>query len=750
MKRKSFLLLPLLLLGMSLAACHGTSKDKSSDSSKTDDTPTVDPTPTPTPSTDVAVSSVSLNKNTLTLEVNASETLVATVNPSNATNKTVTWTSSEPTIASVTSNGLVKGLAGGRATITAAAGGKSATCIVTVNEPAPVVKYTVSFDAGEGTGTMTSVEVEAGSYTLPACTFTAPEGKEFAGWLVGNVVKAAGETISLSANVQLVAQWRTPAPVINAHTLRNFTTEQNYAMESQKEGAEYYVRVALALNDIFKIKMSEDDEDWRGYADFKTVGEGSAHASFEESDGNVKCLKAGTYDFYVAVSKDADDNNPGKSIWVAEHLVPERTGWKAVLNGANKEVTLNQENDQEIMYSATLAADDQLVFQNADGSKEQGYDQLKNGQNDFTKGENNELVVKAAGAYQFYINLTEAKGIWAIKDGEPLEQAQGGGEGGGENPQQSTVPAHTLRVFGESPVNHALTAKQDESEYYIIGLQFADNDVFKIKMSEDDSDWRGITALKTGGASANFVDDESNDHNIKVTTGGKFNVYVAVTPDAEGVNQGKSIWIEEYVDRTGWKAVVNGADQAVSNSADNLKQIEIKNVELEVGDTIIFQNADGSKKQGFAQIKETNVKGLANFEAGENNELKATAAGTYDFYVEISETKGIWVVKQGAADQIEVKLTVVKDVGMGNAVYLVGDFCNWSVTDANVIKFSYVTDHWEVTINVDVDTVYHCKLVKAAYENPSSISEWEKTGEGNERTLTFTEAGTIALDWGNY
>ena len=82
----------------------------------------------------VHVSSVSLNKNSTTISVGDSETLVATVNPNNATNKSVTWESSNTSIATV-SGGTVKGVATGTATITVKTddGNKTATCTVTVS-----------------------------------------------------------------------------------------------------------------------------------------------------------------------------------------------------------------------------------------------------------------------------------------------------------------------------------------------------------------------------------------------------------------------------------------------------------------------------------------------------------------------------------------------------------------------------------------------------------------------------------------
>jgi uncharacterized protein YjdB len=68
--------------------------------------------------TSVPVTGVSLNKNTLSLPVETSETLVATITPSNATNKSVTWTSSSPTIISVSSTGEVTAIEVGQVTIT--------------------------------------------------------------------------------------------------------------------------------------------------------------------------------------------------------------------------------------------------------------------------------------------------------------------------------------------------------------------------------------------------------------------------------------------------------------------------------------------------------------------------------------------------------------------------------------------------------------------------------------------------------
>lgn len=100
-------------------------------------------------SSKVDVTGVDLNKTTATIPYGGTETLTATVAPDGATDKTVTWSSSDTTVATVDENGVVTAVALGTATITATATNGtaedtdddfSATCAVTVEKADPTVK----------------------------------------------------------------------------------------------------------------------------------------------------------------------------------------------------------------------------------------------------------------------------------------------------------------------------------------------------------------------------------------------------------------------------------------------------------------------------------------------------------------------------------------------------------------------------------------------------------------------------------
>lgn len=104
--------------------------------------PSASSSPSPTPLPDIPVTGVELMETSLTLDLTVSRYLSANVMPLNATNRNVTWRSTNPYIARVTNTGMVTGLAGGITVIYVMTeeGRFVASCNVTVtgNTPTPI------------------------------------------------------------------------------------------------------------------------------------------------------------------------------------------------------------------------------------------------------------------------------------------------------------------------------------------------------------------------------------------------------------------------------------------------------------------------------------------------------------------------------------------------------------------------------------------------------------------------------------
>ncbi|RHT01808.1 hypothetical protein DW904_06045 [Ruminococcus sp. AM42-11] len=117
--------------------------------------PTATPAPTATPKP-VKVSGIILNQTSLTMTSKGqTASLTATVNPGNAANKSITWSSSDSSIATVNANGTVTAIANGTADITATAAdgsGVSAKCSVTVRVPNNVRNITLEGGKAKNVG----------------------------------------------------------------------------------------------------------------------------------------------------------------------------------------------------------------------------------------------------------------------------------------------------------------------------------------------------------------------------------------------------------------------------------------------------------------------------------------------------------------------------------------------------------------------------------------------------------------------
>ena len=152
----------------------------------------------------VPVESVSLDKDSMSLVEGESSTLVATVSPADATDKTVNWSSSNQSVASVDNSGVVTAVSEGESIITASAGEKYATCKVTVSkkvvpvESVSLDKVSVSLVEGESCTLVATVSPSNASDK----TVTWSSSKQSVATVDSGVVTAVSEgesTITASA-----------------------------------------------------------------------------------------------------------------------------------------------------------------------------------------------------------------------------------------------------------------------------------------------------------------------------------------------------------------------------------------------------------------------------------------------------------------------------------------------------------------------------------------------------------------------
>ncbi len=184
-----------------------------------------------------------------TIDEGASSKLTATVFPDNATDKTVTWSSSDPTCATVSASGVVTGLKDGTAIIKATANGDNSVTeqtIVTVKHP-----FTINFNANtpenELTPTVSSSNIRAYSgYALGTLPTASCDYYDFVGWYTAS---SGGELITSSSSITttdttktLYAHWRihdkSEWVLTSAVPVGGRITESSYSYRESRESTE--------------------------------------------------------------------------------------------------------------------------------------------------------------------------------------------------------------------------------------------------------------------------------------------------------------------------------------------------------------------------------------------------------------------------------------------------------------------------------------------------------------------------------
>ena len=147
-----------------------------------------------------SVTGVTLDKDSLTLTEGETATLAATVEPEEAINKTVTWSTSDESVATVDANGTVTAVSAGTATITVTTedGGFTASCEVTVERPSPPANPNYRIDVTTTAGGTVAKDPAAAKAGETVTLTPAPEE----GYEVGEVTVTDrfGDTVAVTEN----------------------------------------------------------------------------------------------------------------------------------------------------------------------------------------------------------------------------------------------------------------------------------------------------------------------------------------------------------------------------------------------------------------------------------------------------------------------------------------------------------------------------------------------------------------------
>lgn len=229
----------------------------------------------------VSVTGVSLSKSVLSLAVGESETLVATVAPERATDRSVTWESSNKNVATVNQNGTVKAVAAGSAVIWVRTndGGFTARCNLTV--AAVVNEYTLTVNCATPGATVKVLEYVAGQSSMAdAVTYTEPmtfrENTTVKVWAYKNgMIDSGMQTIVMDSN---------KTATVACKTIPTWNLES----EMSAEAAGLSIPYEVSDPDSVDWRL-ESDADWIA-VDSDVVIDVNTNSSSSSRTGHVKLI----------------------------------------------------------------------------------------------------------------------------------------------------------------------------------------------------------------------------------------------------------------------------------------------------------------------------------------------------------------------------------------------------------------------------------------------------------------------------
>ena len=354
--------------------------------------------------TDVAVTGIALDKTQLTLEVESEEQLVATITPDNATDKTVTWTTSDSSIVTI-ENGKVVAVKVGTAVVTAKAGEFTATCTVTVKakevvpeEPEDVAVTGIALNKTEAT-----IKVDE-TLTLTATVNPENATDKTVTWSVDDAEVATVTNGVVTAKKAGTAVVTAKAGKFTATCTVTVTSKE---VEPEEPEDTTIKVVSVTLN---KVEISlEEGKTEKLTATIDPVDATNKEMTWESSnsavvtvdkDGNLTAVKAGTATITVkvdgktatcAVTVTAATQEPGDGEGTVDPGEGEKPGDN---NKPGDETEKPEDNDKPSSGNESEKEDDDKDSSNKD-KEDKDKDKDKDNKDDKTENKSEDTYLKA-------------------------------------------------------------------------------------------------------------------------------------------------------------------------------------------------------------------------------------------------------------------------------------------------------------------------------------------------------------------
>ena len=494
-------------------------------------------------------------------------------------------------------------------------------------------KYTVSFNANGGTGSMSAASEVSGEYTLPECGFTAPEGKEFNGWKIGaeGEVKQPGEKITVEADITLIAQWKDGAgPVVVKYTVTFNVQGHGQAPQS------------VEVNEGGKVAKPTDPsaEGWTFGGWYK-----------EEGCENAWDFETDTVSAATTLYAKWTENTPEPPA----HEPPFIQHKSAEGDWVYTTLETDPEEGKDYQYKVAeldVKAGDEFVFCVAENDW-RNFDKMVaeySSASDILEdsGDDHNFKVTADAILDIYI-MKEAGGSVYIN----LHSV---------TPEPS-VDVHKLvinRVGEDKPIEVNLTLQSESTtEYKVEGQQLEVGDEFTMVVGTTEYKYADLKlgeGEEHAGGGVQDLFEEATDGSIKVKAAHKYNLFVETAESGKGIYTFASYF--QYQEPEGEWLTPDVSLKVDAEHEDPITEYVIgqdEPIHLKAGTKFLFRI--GEKWYKYADLKE----GVTGISGDEDGNLVTSVAGNYTIYCDTvadGDGKFIWVACDADPVELNAKLII--------------------------------------------------------------------------------------------